>query len=596
MRLRDEQITISQLAMRQESEEPNRKQKFINCLRKYCDATTLHGFKYLSEPNRPLYERIYWLIAIIIVYSTVAFIVIDQVEIYLEKPILITFDSKSRSVKEIPFPAVSICSDNQIHSSTINLTEAFDDFQRLSSEMRKRFEYAVYICNFNHPGEEFETFDPEFFHDMLENVFGIETCTEQVLKLKWNSITVETPCQYLQPIVTVQGACLSFNMVPYAYIFRNPTTLFRNWAEKFWTDKKKVWSPDTGYFAGGGSYPDPPPWRTTGSNGVHFGFNIETKDNEELCSRGGRGFSEPEKRVSKMDKILNNTYKLYKSFGQNSSSTRCSYDRQIIAKRPKRTIDVYVHNPAEMPSPTHALLYLEENRDTTVSVSPKLYITDESLKKWTTKERGCYFQNERFLKFFLIYTQHNCEMECKANLTLSICQCAPFYFPRKLNTSVCGSAKRQCIEKSIANSGEASSCDCLPSCSELQYEIRVNKAPRNLSLDLTHHSNETFTVLKVVFQGNYFIGIKRTVMFGFSDFVANVGGILGLFLGFSILSLLEIIYFVFFRPCTNLRQRKRIKPLPNNMRKLNYGSLVVSTKFQRGLSQYPNITLGNIRY
>ncbi|CAH1391082.1 unnamed protein product [Nezara viridula] len=477
MGVREERFTISQLALRQD-EKSNPKKKLINCLRKYCDATTLHGFKYLSEPNRPLYERIYWLVAIIIVYSTVAFIVIDQVEIYLRKPILITFDSKSRSVTEIPFPAVTICSDNQIHSSTINLTEAFDDFQHLSPEMRKRFEYAVYICNFNHPGEEFETFDPQFFHDMLENVFGIETCREQIPILRWSYTPMDTPCRYFQPIVTVQGACLSFNMVPFSYIFRNPTTIFRNWAEKYWTDKIKVWSPDTGYITGGGSYPDAPPWRTAGGNGVRFGFNIEMKDNEELCSRGGKGFS------------------------------------------------VYVHNPAEMPGPAHALLYLEENRETTVSVSPKFYITDESLKKWSTKERGCYFQNERFLKFFQIYTQHNCEMECKANFTLSICRCAPFYFPRNLNTSVCGSAKRQCMEKSIA----------------------------------------------------------------------NVGGILGLFLGFSILSLVEIIYFIFFRPCTNSRQRKRIKPLSNNMRKLNYGSLVVSSKFNRGLSQYPSITLRNIRY
>ena len=40
----------------------------------------------------------------------------------------------------------------------------------------------------------------------------------------------------------------------------------------------------------------------------------------------------------------------------------------------------------------------------------------------------------------------------------------------------------------IVNSSEALSCDCLPSCSELQYEINVNKAPRNLSQDLVYQS------------------------------------------------------------------------------------------------------------
>ena len=31
--------------------------KNLSYIKKFFDTTTLHGFKYLSEPNRPLYER-----------------------------------------------------------------------------------------------------------------------------------------------------------------------------------------------------------------------------------------------------------------------------------------------------------------------------------------------------------------------------------------------------------------------------------------------------------------------------------------------------------------------------------------------------------
>ena len=43
--------------------------------------------------------------------------------------------------------------------------------------------------------------------------------------------------------------------------------------------------------------------------------------------------------------------------------------------------------------------------------------------------RNCYFKNERYLRFFKIYTRNNCEMECWANLTLKNCGCVWFYMP-----------------------------------------------------------------------------------------------------------------------------------------------------------------------
>lgn len=40
---------------------------------------------------------------------------------------------------------------------------------------------------------------------------------------------------------------------------------------------------------------------------------------------------------------------------------------------------------------------------------------------------------------------------------------------------------------------------------------------------------------------------KRSELFTLTDFIANVGGLLGLFLGISALSFVEIFYFTLFR-------------------------------------------------
>jgi acid-sensing ion channel, other len=49
--------------------------------------------------------------------------------------------------------------------------------------------------------------------------------------------------------------------------------------------------------------------------------------------------------------------------------------------------------------------------------------------------------------------------------------------------------------------------------------------------------------MDIVFRDNQFFALKRSRRYGFTEFMAHCGGLLGLFLGFSFMSILEIIYF-----------------------------------------------------
>lgn len=57
--------------------------------------------------------------------------------------------------------------------------------------------------------------------------------------------------------------------------------------------------------------------------------------------------------------------------------------------------------------------------------------TDKALRNWKPHERGCYFDHERQLRFFRIYTAINCDAECGANFTFYKCQCNFISQPRK---------------------------------------------------------------------------------------------------------------------------------------------------------------------
>lgn len=68
-----------------------------------------------------------------------------------------------------------------------------------------------------------------------------------------------------------------------------------------------------------------------------------------------------------------------------------------------------------------------------------------------------------------------------------------------------------------------------------------------------------FARLSIFFKETQFITSKRSELYGLTDFLANCGGLLGLFMGVSILSLVEIIYYLTIRLFCNLKMRNERK-------------------------------------
>lgn len=78
-----------------------------------------------------------------------------------------------------------------------------------------------------------------------------------------------------------------------------------------------------------------------------------------------------------------------------------------------------------------------------------------------------------------------------------------------------------------------------------------------------------FARLSIFFKEAQFITSKRSELYGPTEFLANCGGLLGLFMGVSLLSIVEIVYFCTLRLICNLRMRNErrrkasIVPCPN---------------------------------
>lgn len=91
---------------------------------------------------------------------------------------------------------------------------------------------------------------------------------------------------------------------------------------------------------------------------------------------------------------------------------------------------------------------------------------------------------------------------------------------------------------------------------EITHPLRINRFSE------THPNllNETYVldnvaIVNIFFKDQHFMRHERSELFGITDFFANIGGLMGLCMGFSILSLVEFLYFFSLRLILHIQGR-----------------------------------------
>jgi acid-sensing ion channel, other len=211
-----------------------------------------------------------------------------------------------------------------------------------------------------------------------------------------------------------------------------------------------------------------------------------------------------------------------------------------------------IHTSDLLPTfiPRDDFIELNYGYDFEVEIVPEIIKTDKSLMKLNPDLRECYFDNERSLRFFRTYTQKNCEIECFTNHTIQKCGCVSLdqpYNPAK-NISLCydqSILELNChlleLFHLIAqeNFSIERDCSCYPTCDSISYHTKYKYTKIN--------GNET--TISVRMNTDDIILYRRYQQYTFSDIVSYIGGLLGLFAGISMLSIVELFYFFSLRLC-----------------------------------------------
>lgn len=168
-------------------------------------------------------------------------------------------------------------------------------------------------------------------------------------------------------------------------------------------------------------------------------FTIACRMNEDLISVRNNSKAEHwnlEDGYNKTIKVDPETYP-YRVFGAGARLGLFTllrlYEQHLeyLCRGPVQGFKITLHTPGEVPQVSKHYFRVPYLQEVLVAVRPNMITTSDGLRHYEPNRRQCFFDSERNLKFFKVYTQRNCELECLSNFTKTECGCVKFSMPRK---------------------------------------------------------------------------------------------------------------------------------------------------------------------
>ncbi|XP_045775145.1 pickpocket protein 28-like [Maniola jurtina] len=516
----------------------NKKKSITQHLLKCFDNFNLSS-KEVNERERTPIEKIVWLIMFLLCFSYCGCLIWKSYWKWMKSPAIVLLTENADSIYKIPFPAVTVCPERKIKSSVFSFTQYNDLYENnktygnFTEKQLHMYQDMNLICDFD------TKLEGQRFSLGNETVSNIRKASPElssvILRCNWKG--KGRWCQKMfTPILTEEGVCYTFNTI-------GPEDLFQT--DNLNTDYKYMyslsrtrlngWTPKEGYArdAPETTYPE----RSIGAGakaGLKLFLGEDVEGLDTACMGMVSGF-----------KIL-------------------------------------LHHPTELPRLSQQYIRIPIYEEVTIAFTPKKIVTSNGLRVFPPDRRQCYFTGERNLKYFKLYTQSNCEFECLTNFTYARCGCVGFSMPHGPDMKICNIGSRNCsnnaeielyllrvnsklepgssnvtVEEAIQ---VANDCMCLSTCTSISYESEISQL--ELDTDQKHLTQITSAIQLLVFnkykrskvstvviffKRSQFDISKRSELYSTSDILASCGGLLGLFMGFSVINVFETLYFCILR-------------------------------------------------
>ncbi|KAJ1525493.1 hypothetical protein ONE63_010302 [Megalurothrips usitatus] len=231
----------------------------------------------------------------------------------------------------------------------------------------------------------------------------------------------------------------------------------------------------------------------------------------------------------------------------------------------KESIKIFIHAPEDVPNFNHP----QDEKESLfwgLNFHMRFAVTeienDPQLLDVSVAQRNCRFPRENPLTLHNKYSYSTCIVECHAHYQMKFCNCTHHYMPnmRGMNVTTCDVQGLACLNthsetlrslKTSWSSKPGLACDCVSSCTEPEYSV-VWKSSQGNDVDGADGEHDQGTRVRLTLDSLPTTRFRRNVVRTRLDLVVSMGGTAGLFLGASLLTLVELAYYACRTPSSKL--------------------------------------------
>lgn len=104
----------------------SKSEKCENIAFNYCDNSSIHGMKYISNnKSRTLLQKVLWFMCIFISFSLFGYLSARINQKREESPVIVSFNEVPVPIWQIPFPAISICLETKARYDLFQFTHTY---------------------------------------------------------------------------------------------------------------------------------------------------------------------------------------------------------------------------------------------------------------------------------------------------------------------------------------------------------------------------------------------------------------------------------------------------------------------------------------
>ncbi|EDV55726.1 sodium channel protein Nach [Drosophila erecta] len=214
-------------------------------------------------------------------------------------------------------------------------------------------------------------------------------------------------------------------------------------------------------------------------------------------------------------------------------------------------VKLLIQEADAFPSAHSAAKFVAFNSETFVAVRPQETFCSAAVKALTIEERNCVFQKEFSMRYFSDYVYPNCELNCRVTNMVKFCGCHTYFFAfNRTSDRICTFRDIPCLVDNFADiitRKKSTQCYCPLACEHIDYDVQVSNFPLELNMPVADKFYSGLVkndgVLHVFINSFGYRRLRRDLLSNMVTLVSNLGSAFSLFVGMSMLSVVEIIYY-----------------------------------------------------